>query len=122
MVRCMYEQIKSFRHLVYAIIWIVFILSIDINHYQTSPGIKIQPSGDEIFDLLVQNLTSHIKRPWVIAGFKGKIYSQIDKPLYLLTNDTLFEHFELKSVQKSNELGKVHSTEFQWNKNMAQNC
>ena len=41
--------------------------------------------------------------------------------MYLFTNGTLWEHFEIKTLQKTNRLGKLWGKEFKWNVNMPKN-
>ena len=43
-------------------------------------------------------------------------YSRIDEPLYTLANETLMEHYELKSMTKNNELGTLLVNKFEWNR------
>ena len=62
---------------------------------------------------------SKIERPWIIDGEVKQIYSRIDKPLYTLTNGTLFEHFELMTIQRSNTLGIIVENNFIWNENIS---
>ena len=59
------------------------------------------------------------------AGFlvdnKTKEYSPIDVPLYFLENETLWEHYELKSMRYHNSLGRLDGEQFIWNQNISPN-
>ena len=78
-----------------------------------SPGIAIEPFNDNFKSLFV---TQNIKRPWIIVTKNLKKYSRIDEPLYFLANKTLLEHYELKSMTKTNILGTLNGKEFEWNR------
>ena len=75
--------------------------------------------GDDNFDTYKEILASFIERPWIVIGEVGKMYSRIDKPLYVLSNGTLWEHFKFNTLQRSNSLGKSYDREFKWNRNMS---
>ena len=50
-------------------------------------------------------MNESINKPWIIVGKLSEIHSQLDKPLYFLENDTLWEQFRFKSFKKRNKLG-----------------
>ena len=82
-----------------------------------SPGIAIESFNDNFKSLFdTQNMNANIKRPWIIVTKNLKKYSRIDEPLYFLANETLLEHYELKSMTKTNALGTLLGKEFEWNK------
>ena len=83
-----------------------------------SPGIMIEPFNEYIKPLFVnQTMKANIKRPWIIVTKKPSGYSRIDEPLYFLSNKTLLERYELKSITKTNILGTLIGKMFEWNKN-----
>ena len=82
-----------------------------------SPGIAIEPFNDNFKSLFdTQNMNANIKRPWIIVTKNLKKYSKIDEPLYFLANETLLEHYKLKSMSKTNILGTLNGKEFEWNR------
>ena len=85
------------------------------------PGIMINPDGDTISDFYNKNIRQKLQKPWIIIGQQIHEYSQIDEPLYFLKNGLLFEHYEFKSLRKTNVLGKVNNNEFIWNENTKTN-
>ena len=68
--------------------------SISNKNLQVSPGIVIQHDQNHGFGFDEQNFMSNIQKPWIFVGEIEKKYSRIDKPVYVLINDTLWEHFE----------------------------
>ena len=95
--------------------------SIKDENIQRSPGIIIKPYQDDDFSFNQTKFASNILKPWIIAGDVERKYAPIDKPLYTLINGALWEHFELKTMQKTNRLGRLYGKEFKWKENMPQN-
>ena len=85
------------------------------------PAIMINPDNDTISDFHHKNRHQKLQKPWIFISEQIHKYSQIDEPLYFLKNGTLFEHFELKSLRKTNVLGEVNNNEFIWNENIKTN-
>ena len=81
------------------------------------PGIMINPDGDTISDFHRENRCQKLQKPWIFISEQIHKYSQIDESLYFLKNGLLFEHYEFKSLRKTNVLGKINDNEFIWNKN-----
>ena len=83
-----------------------------------SPGIIIESFNENIRSLFDnQTMKANIKRSWIIVTEKPNGYSRIDEPLYFLSNKTLLERYELKSITKTNILGTLIGKMFEWNKN-----
>ena len=76
--------------------------------------------GDN-FGIKTQNLLSNIQKTWIIDGAINKIYSPIDKSLFILKNGTLSENFAIKSLKKSYKLGNIVGKKFKWNNKMPKN-
>ena len=85
------------------------------------PGVMINPDRGTISDFHHKNIHHKLQKPWIIIGQQIHKYSQIDEPLYFLKNGLLIEHYEFKSLKKTNVLGKVNNNEFIWNKNIKTN-
>ena len=85
------------------------------------PGVMINPDIDTISDFHHKNIRQKLQKPWIIIGQQIHKYSQIDEPLYFLKNGLLFEHYEFKSLRKTNLLGEVNNNEFIWNENIKTN-
>ena len=85
------------------------------------PGIMINPDGDTISDFHRKNRCQKLQKPWIFISEQIHEYSQIDEPLYFLKNGLLFEHYEFKSLRKTNVLGEVNNNEFIWNENIKTN-
>ena len=82
-----------------------------------SPGIIIEPFNENIRSLFDnQTMKANIKGPWIIVTKKPNAHSRIDEPLYFLANETLLEHYKLKSMSKTNILGTLNGKEFEWNR------
>ena len=64
---------------------------------------------------------SNIQKTWIIDGAINKIYSPIDKSLFILKNGTLSENFAIKSLKKSYKLGNIVGKKFKWNNKMPKN-
>ena len=62
-----------------------------------------------------------MRKPWIVVGKYLKTYTQIDKPLYFLENGKLYEQFELKSLKKRNNLGRIKDSKLSWNINQNKN-
>ena len=88
---------------------------------QETSVIIIKPHTDIIWGLYGQNDLANIRKPWIIVDKKVIKYSRIDEPLYSLDNGTLWEHYELKSMRKSNALASFHGNEIMWNSNLPKN-
>ena len=86
-----------------------------------SNGILLQPDEHIIAKMFGQDKLAKIKKPWIILGKQVKKYSRIDEPLYFLDNGTLWEHYKLKHIRKSNVLGSLYGHKFKWNENMPKN-
>ena len=85
------------------------------------PGVMINPDRDTISDFHHKNICQKLQKPWVIIGQQIHKYSQIDEPLYYLKNGLLFEHYEFKSLRRTNVLGQFNNNEFVWNENIKTN-
>ena len=81
----------------------------------------IQSDEDNNFTFSDRNFETNINRPWIIVGDVENKHFQFDKPLYVLTNDTLWEFFKLRTLQKSNRLGSLHDNDFKWNRRFSDN-
>ena len=95
--------------------------SIKDKNFRTSTGIIIQSDQYDKIRFQENNFTSSIQRPWVIAGEMERHYFPIDKPLYVFTNGTLLEHFEIKGFKKTNRLGRLYGKKFMWHYNIPKN-
>ena len=95
--------------------------SINNKNLQRSPGVMIQSDEGDNFTFSERNFETNVNRPWIIVGDVGNKHFQIDKPLYVLTNDTLWEFFKLRTLQKSNRLGSLHDNDFKWNRRFSDN-
>ena len=90
------------------------------NTLQRSPGIFIKPNSRAPIKFYDQIKSAHIQKPWIIIENYFP-YFPIDVPIYFLENKELSEHYELKSMRKSNSLGRFNGDEFIWNQNLSQN-
>ena len=95
--------------------------SIKDENARTSPGIIIQSDQYDKVRFHENNFTSTIQRPWILTGEVEKHYFPIDKPLYVFTNGTLLEHFEIKGLKKTNKLGRLYGKKFMWHYNIPRN-
>ena len=50
-----------------------------------------------------------------IVGEVKDTYSRIDKPLYVLENETLWEQFQFKDLKRKNELAEINGNKILWN-------
>ena len=81
---------------------------------QHSPGIIL---NKEISKILLQT-NGNLRKSWIVIGKMPEMYSQIDKPLYFLENNTtLWEQFRFRSFKKRNRLGRILRNEFIWDTN-----
>ena len=95
--------------------------SINNKNLQKSPGVIIQSDEGDNFTFSDRNFETNINRPWIIVGDVENKHFQFDKPLYVLTNDTLWEFFKLRTLHKSNQLGSLHDNDFKWNRRFSDN-
>ena len=86
-------------------------------NFQSTSGILIKPDENILNKLYSQK----INKPWIIIKRKLKKYCRIDEPIYILDRDTLYEHYELKSLKVSNIVARKYGKVFKWNKNMHKN-
>ena len=85
---------------------------------QHSPGIIL---NKEISKILLQT-NGNLRKSWIVIGKMPEMYSQIDKPLYFLENDTtLWEQFRFRSFKKRNRLGRILRNKFIWDTNKKRN-
>ena len=78
---------------------------------QLSPGILLDQN---VFKNLYE-VSSLLKKPWIIVGEVKDTYSRIDKPLYVLENETLWEQFQFKHLKRKNELAEINGNKILWN-------
>ena len=85
---------------------------------QHSPGIIL---NKEISKILLQT-NGNLRKSWIVIGKMPEMYSQIDKPLYFLENNTtLWEQFRFRSFKKRNRLGRILRNKFIWDTNKKRN-
>ena len=88
--------------------------TIQNNTLQRSAGIIFKTNTSTFNDQI-----THIQKPWIIIDKKPEKFSPIDVPLYFLTNEMIWEHYELKYMRKSNYLGRFNGETFIWNQNIS---
>ena len=63
-----------------------------------------------------------VQKPWILVGKRLNFqFSQMNEPLYILDNVTLWEQFEFKSFKKINQLATLNEHGLKWSYNMAKN-
>ena len=110
----MYQLMKSIMKLNQTITISTNVVNLN---FQSTSGILIKPDENILNKLYNQK----INKPWIIVKRKLKKYCRIDEPIYILDRDTLYEHYELKSLKFSNIVARKHGKVFKWNKNMHKN-
>ena len=94
------------------------------NNTLRSPGIFLKTNARTPIKFYDQIKSARIQKPWIIIDKLPAHYFPyfpIDVPIYFLENKKLLEHYELKSMRKSNSLGTFNGDEFIWNQNLSQN-
>ena len=82
-----------------------------------SPGIVLSQS----IPISFYGLDYNLKKPWIIFGKWLELYSQINQPLYIVHNGSIWEQYEFKSFKKVKALATLTGKEFQWSKNVTKN-
>ena len=57
----------------------------------------------------------------LLSGNPQITHSRIDEPVYFLDEGSLWEHFQFRSIEKSNKLATLSKNGFQWNPNQSRN-